>query len=192
MLRFLLGSNSVGFLTLHNIEGTGHLGSLLITDFKGIPLEFRCTHPIKPDEVQISLYGEAFFSHVGVEILGKPLIRSIENKPKVIFVDKPFLLGLDDHSKCPVIFVKIIDVDEDANVNDYLHKDYKIEVIKPGGDAKPLEIVKKNEINFKLKELVERLHSEFDILELFERMRKAMETIVRKNSNPKKDEDEKS
>ena len=177
-MRFILGSDSVGFLTLHNINGAGYLSSFLITDFKGIPIEFRCTHPIELDSLQISLYGSTLLSHVGIDLIGKPLLRSVENNPKLIFVDKPFLLKLDDYSKCPLMFVKMADTEENHAISETFGLDYHIEVIKPINDKfKTLEIVKKKKL--KIKDLVERLYAEFDVLEPFERMKKAVKIILK-------------
>lgn len=182
MMRFLLGTKSIGFLTLHEIEKAGYLGSFLITDFKGIPMEFRCTHSLKPDAIQRSLYGEALLSYIGVEICGRPLIRSTKNKPKLIFVDKPFLLKLDDHASCPIVLVREIDREEEHTISANFGLEYQIEVIEPRYKGfKPLEIVKKGEMKTKTKELVERLYSEFNILESFERMRKAVESLNQLN-----------
>ena len=37
----------------------GFIGAVLVTDHKGIPQEFRCTHPVKPTSIQKPLYGDA-------------------------------------------------------------------------------------------------------------------------------------
>ena len=35
----------VGFLDLLKTNVTNYIGAILITDFSGVPVEFRCTHP---------------------------------------------------------------------------------------------------------------------------------------------------
>lgn len=179
MFESLFGSNSVGFLTLHNIDAS-YLGSLLITNCKGIPEEFRCTSPIMPDDVQRSLYGEAFLSHIGVEICGKPLIRSVGHKPNLIFVNRPFLLYLNGHTSCPIVFVQVVDTGETPTL---FGSEYQSEVITPSNSRfKTVEIVKKIDKKGKIRALVEQLLFEFDVTEPFERMKKAVETMVQKNA----------
>jgi hypothetical protein len=183
MLRFLLGSKSIGFLTLHETENDGYLGSFLITDFKGIPIEFRCTHSIKPDAVQRTLYGEALLSHIGVELCGRPLISSAKNKPRLTLVDKPFLLKLNGHSSCPVMFVKELGEEEDSTTSENFGSEYQVEVIEPRYDRlKPLEIAMKADVKSETKELVGKLHSEFNVVEPFDRMGRAVEILIRRSS----------
>ena len=37
------------FLDLIKKPDTNYVGAVLVTDFFGVPIEFRCTHPVKPD-----------------------------------------------------------------------------------------------------------------------------------------------
>ena len=174
------GPDLFGFLTLHSRDDAGHLGSVLITDSKGIPMEFRYTRPIKPNALQVSLYGTTLLHHVGIELVGRPLIRSVTNKPKLIFVDKPFLLDLANRSQCPVVCVKEIEAEDDSALSDTNGSEYCIEDLLPVDNTfRPLQIVQKKEIQSKTKNLVERLHTEFDVLAPFDRMKRAVETILR-------------
>lgn len=176
--RFFLGSKSIGFLTLHETEGTGYIASFLITDFKGIPIEFRCTHPLKPDAVQRSLYGEGLLSYIGVEACGKPLIKAMRNKPKLLFVDKPFLLKLDEQAPYPTIFVKEAKGEEDSTTSESFGSEYHIEVIESGYNGfTPLEIVQKGEVTPKTRELIGQVYAEYNILESFDRIKNAVESL---------------
>jgi hypothetical protein len=183
--RFLLGTKTAGFLTLHETEKAGYTGSFLITDFKGIPIEFRCTHPLKPDAVQRSLYGESLLSYIGVEICGKPLIDAMKKKPKLLFVDKPFLLKLDEHAPCPTYLVQ--EIEEDANAKpERFDSAYHVEVIESRyNGSQPLELVTKGEVKQKTRELIEQLYSEVNILESFERMKNAVESLNQITSRSK-------
>ena len=54
--------NHLSFLTIEKTENKGgYLGAILITDTRGVPIEFRCTYPIKPTLIQKPLYGESFW-----------------------------------------------------------------------------------------------------------------------------------
>ena len=176
--RFLLGTKTVGFLTLHETEKAGYTGSFLITDFKGIPIEFRCTHPLKPDTVQRSLYGEALLSYIGVEICGKPLIHAVKNKPKLIFVDKPFLLKLEEFAPCPTFLVQEIEEGDASAKPERFDSEYHVEVIESGYNGfHPLELIAKGELSEKGRNLIEQLYSEVNILESFERMKNAVGSL---------------
>lgn len=176
--RFLLGTKTAGFLTLHETEKAGYTGSFLITDFKGIPIEFRCTHPLKPDTVQRSLYGEALLSYIGVEICGKPLIHAMKNKPKLLFVDKPFLLKLEEHAPCPTFLVQEIEEEDESEKPERFDSAYHVEVVESGYNGfQPLELITKGELSQKTRDLIEHLYSEVNILESFERMKNAVGSL---------------
>jgi len=176
--RFFLGAKSIGFLTLHESEKTGYIASFLITDVNGIPMEFRCTHPLKPDAVQRSLYGERLLSYIGVEACGKPLMKAMKNKPKLLFVDKPFLLKLDEQAPYPTIFVKDAEGDEEAPTAESFGSDYHVEVIESEYNGfEPLEIVTKGELRPKTRELIGQVYAEYNLLEAFDRMKNAVESL---------------
>jgi hypothetical protein len=181
MFEYIFGSKSVGFFTFNSV-GDGYAGAILITDFKGIPMEFRCTDPIKPDAIQLSLYGSTFFPHVGVELCGKPLIHAVKNKPKFVIVNQSYLLKLDSSSPYPVILVRKTG-HQDKNVDD-LGSQYQIEVMKSrDNQTSAFEIISQRETIDKIQEHVQKLCTVIDIFEPFERIEKAVEIITRKNAN---------
>ena len=147
MRRLLFGAKSVGFLAMHNLENTEYLGSFLITDFKGIPIEFRCTESVKRNPVQISLYGDTFLPYVGIELLGKPLIRSVKNKPELIFVEALALLDLADHVPDSVVYVKPSNEESTPMLSETVGFEYHTEDLQSNsGTFKPLRIIQKKEV----------------------------------------------
>jgi hypothetical protein len=176
--RLLVGAKTAGFLTLHEIDDGGYRGSVLITDFKGIPIEFRCTQPLTPDVVQRSLYGEALLAYIGVEICGKPLLRAVKTKPNLLFVDKPFLLKLEEHAPCPMFLVQ--ERAEDATEATPVPFDaaYHVEVLKARPDDRPpVELVTKGEVKPKTRALMEQLSAAVNIVEAFGRMKNAVGSL---------------
>lgn len=176
--RFLFGTKTAGFLTLIENEDAEYQGSVLITDFKGIPLEFRCTHPLTPDAVQRSLYGEALRAYLGVEICGKPLLHAVKTKPTLLFVDKPFLLKLAEHAPCPTFLVQ--ERVEDTVVNPSAHVDaaYQVEILPSRSNDQPsMELVTTGEVTPKTRALIVQLSVEVDLVEAFGRMKNAVGTL---------------
>ena len=183
IIETIFRSKSIGFLTLHEASSDDYMGAYLITDFEGLPKEFRCTHSIKPDDVQKALYGDALLSYIGVELCGKPLIQSSKNRPRIIIVDKSFLLKLSDHSSYPVAFVnRVENGDKLTDIEEY-GSEYQIERMKSNHyEDETLEIVKKKEDNPHSSELMKKLCYEFDIFEPFDRMLNAIESLRQKSS----------
>ncbi|MFH0702017.1 MAG: hypothetical protein V2B14_00560 [bacterium] len=73
-------------------SGTGYIGAVLITDYKGFPLEFRYTDPIIPTKIQQVLYGEGLEKYIKLDVITDSLIKAISNKIEVLLVQDDSLL----------------------------------------------------------------------------------------------------
>lgn len=176
----------IGFLALYEtLSHDGYLGAILITDFKGIPQEFRCTHPVKPTIIQKPLYGDTLESYIGVDLCGIPLIKSIKNEPSIIVVCKDFLLDVRRESSCPVIFIRrageAIDIKQSESSNTTLKRE---RIDCPTGRFQP--IVLSSHPSFyddieSAKETLEKVFSHLDLFEPFERMSKAIEVLAKQD-----------
>lgn len=70
----------------------GYLGSVLITDYKGFPLEFRYTDPIVPTKIQQVLYGEGLEKYIKLDVILDSLMRVLSNRFSVLLVQDEDLL----------------------------------------------------------------------------------------------------
>ena len=86
-------------------DGEGHIGSALVMDTKGIPLEFRCSVPVRPSAVQIALYGTPIRDYIAFNLCGQPLLESLTRNPAVCLVESEPELNLQEHVSIPVIYV---------------------------------------------------------------------------------------
>src|SRR3990172_5492533 len=84
----------------------GYRGGLLVTDSRGKPLEFRCTSPIRPNQVQRILYGRTLMPYLAVQLIGVPLLSSVAEKPNIIVVNFDVFLDLREFVQQPVLFVR--------------------------------------------------------------------------------------
>ena len=176
-LQLFTGNPVIGFLSLHEHEKTEYLGSLLITSLVGTPLEFRCTQPIIPDAIQRSLYGTGLLEYLGVEICGRPLIRSAKSKPKFIFIEQPFLLALNDYVSSPIVFIREFRGEEPPSPLTLKYQ-YQSDVIKPlQQDHNLLQIAQKDTIDVKTVDFVTQLSYKFNFVESFDRMRQAVQNL---------------
>jgi len=67
--------------------GGRYIGALMVTDSAGIPLEFKYTEPVKPTRIQAILYGGSLERYIKLEVIRSKLIKALQNRPDVIFVD---------------------------------------------------------------------------------------------------------
>lgn len=176
----------LGFLVLNEISNhDGYLGAILITDLQGIPQEFRCTHPVKPTTIQKPLYGKTLEPHIGVNLCGIPLLKSIQNTPSLIVVHKEFLLGVRTAVSYPVVFIRrageIIEVKTSDSTETTLKRG---RIDCSTGRFQP--IVFSPHPNFDddssiAKEILEKIFSYLDPIEPFERMSKAIEVLAKQD-----------
>ncbi|MDE2816418.1 MAG: hypothetical protein OXM03_11240 [Chloroflexota bacterium] len=165
---------AIGFLTLLTINKEGErLGAVLITDERGVPLEFRVTAPVRISQVQRVIYGASLEPHVGVDIIGRPLIGKVEANPEILLVNKPFLVELRDAANCPVIFLRRVG-----------------ETLSVGGDSSGVTVESKRTQPVSLEadpeykddireaaDLFRHLADSIDLFEPFERIKKAVDVL---------------
>jgi len=78
-------------------------GAFLFTDMETKPMEFRCTTPVRPTNLQKVLYGGVLDKHVRVDLIGLPLMKTIKEKNAVILVRDKILLEMRPGLDIPVI-----------------------------------------------------------------------------------------
>lgn len=71
---------------------SGYIGAVLITDYKGFPLEFRYTDPIIPTKIQQVLYGQGLDKYIKLDVITDSLIKVISNKAGILLVQDDDLL----------------------------------------------------------------------------------------------------
>ena len=180
-----MDKQKIGFLSLYDIETPDtYLGTLLVTDNNGIPLEFKCTHSVKPTAIQKTLYGDKLKPYIAVTLCGVPLLNSISNKPDIICVNIPFILDIRAEIEIPTLLIRrageIINFGTDG-LND--NEKHRIENESGLFQAIVIQSHQDNkEEAKKYTSLINELFNNFDLIEPFERMKKSIE-ILGKNDN---------
>ena len=55
----------LGFLALFDTEGGhGRCGAAMVTNERGVPLEFRVSEPVRPSPLRRAIYGESLWPYV--------------------------------------------------------------------------------------------------------------------------------
>lgn len=92
------------FLASRKFESNAAVrGAFLLTDAETKPLEFRCTNPVRPTQLQRMLYGDILEQHILVELIGQPLIRTIKDQPDLILINERSFLELRSRVIMPVV-----------------------------------------------------------------------------------------
>jgi hypothetical protein len=175
----------IGFYSLYETEiQDSYVGTILITDSYGIPLEFKCTHSVKATSIQKALYGERLKPYIGIELCGVPLIKSITNSPDFLFVDTEYLLTIRTKITTPVILIGKADKEKLETPEEY-NKDGKILIAHEYNTFEPVEIQYHPEFEKDNKNTLEGVFSictNFDLTEPFARMKKSVEILGKSDS----------
>lgn len=166
---------TLGFLGIHRFENDAATrGAMLVTDMQTKPLEFRVTAPVRPQKFQNILYGELLDEHLAVELVGFPLLNSLQQKPDVIIVRDILFLGMNNKKEIPVILI----LKEDDTLT---KKGIFTEQLNPTDSAHPsAKICTTSQFETNLGEIAQQLQSIFsnkDLIEPFNRIQKACEDV---------------
>jgi hypothetical protein len=71
---------NLGYVIVDGTEGTFR-GAVLVTDFRGIPADFRYTDPITPSKIEKILYGNALDVYIKEELILESLAGAVEVSP---------------------------------------------------------------------------------------------------------------
>lgn len=85
-------NNSLGYIVVDGVDEFFR-GASLITDFRGIPIDFRYTDPIKPSRLERILYGSALDVYLREELILESLLNAVEVKPTFWICRDADLLG---------------------------------------------------------------------------------------------------
>lgn len=97
----------VAFLDLASFDdGESLRGGCLVTDGMTRPLEFRVSGAVRPSSVQKILYGDTLHEYVCNDLLGGPILQSLETTPDFVLVRDAEFLKVRPSVEFPVLWVR--------------------------------------------------------------------------------------
>ncbi len=100
-----VANNSLGYIIVDGADGFFR-GASLVVDYRGIPMDFRYTDPIKPSRLERILYGSALEVYLREELILESLIGAVDVKPTLWICKEPdLLLPLKNITKGKVLFL---------------------------------------------------------------------------------------
>ena len=177
--------NVAYFAMRKTLDNDGHIGAALVVDDRGVPQEFRCTHPVRPSTTQKALYGASIQSYITFDLCGQPLIESLSSKPFVCLVETEDELVLQEYVSMPVVYAQRLgdlhqafESDENGSaVDPALKRRRRLE--RPR-DFDPISVQCHSGNESRIDDLLPRLQEVFrliDVLEPFERISVAVKTL---------------
>jgi hypothetical protein len=83
---------NLAYLAVANPAPNISIGGLMVTDRRGLPLEFRYTEPIQPSKIQQVLYGQVLNAYIKREVILETLLRNLDVTFKCLLVEDVSLL----------------------------------------------------------------------------------------------------
>jgi len=168
----------LGYMELD--KGAAYRGGILVADEWGKPLEFRCTAPVRPNPVQRTLYGETLMPHIAVELVGTPLLRSLEEKPQVVVIQDDVFFDLRNHTDTPVVRIRRQGTQVKVTGDDGSKKAISIAIDSTTGKFQPVILEAHRQFpndTSAWRDTLAQLFSRWDLIEPFDRLTKALEYV---------------
>ncbi len=101
------GERFLAFLDLAAFdEGSSIRGGCLVTDGLTRPLEFRVSGPIRPTSLQRVLYGDLLMEYICTDLIGLPMLQTLELHPELVLVREAEFLKLRPRIEVPVLWAR--------------------------------------------------------------------------------------
>jgi hypothetical protein len=86
------GDLKLAYLMVSSPLPNTYIGGLMVTDHRGLPVEFRYTEPIQPTKIQQVLYGQVLSAYIKREVILETLLKNLESTFKCLLVEDENLL----------------------------------------------------------------------------------------------------
>lgn len=83
----------IGYLMVSTPAPNVYLGGLMVTDGRGLPVEFRYTEPVQPSRIQQVLYGQVLSAYIKREMILETLLKNVESRFRCLLVEDEHLSG---------------------------------------------------------------------------------------------------
>ncbi|WP_286846241.1 MULTISPECIES: hypothetical protein [Aminobacterium] len=180
-------NKQLGYLLIEENNNT-YRGAVLITDFRGIPMDFRYTDPVSPTRIERVLYGNALDVYLREELILQSLVSSVEMKPVLwICREDSFLAPLRKVSRGKVVTLSDTArsfLNQTGNMEPQIEKGVFLLQVDPVSSPLRLcvESEREGEANDISAILVEAART-MELLEPFTRIEKALRAIEDEREN---------
>jgi hypothetical protein len=86
------GDLKLGYLLVTSPMPNVFIGGLMVTDSRGLPVEFRYTEPIQPSKIQQVLYGQVLSAYIKREVILETLLKNLESRFSCLLVEDEHLV----------------------------------------------------------------------------------------------------
>ncbi len=171
------------YITTALLSQNTFAGAILVTDYKGFPLEFKYTDPVVPTKIQQVLYGSELENYIKLDVICDNLVSEISVEVLAICVQDEYLLNYK--TDIPVIRLSQTNTSalEDQKYNKIKDNEY---LIQTSALTSPIRMQLAEHYSIdnidKLISPILQSGSYVDICEPFNRISKTLELVVAQNA----------
>lgn len=176
------GKQLLGYLTI-DARDNYFRGAALVTDFRGIPSDFRYTDPVKPTRLERILYGGALDIYLREEVILENLLNAVETRPSIWLVDDEDLIRpVQKLAKLPVVAVEASQrspLDQSGQFEPTA--EHGVFIFQADNISAPLRLIVSEENISKMSQFAQLLAGaaeEMELTEPFARIAKAFEAVA--------------
>jgi len=96
---------NLAYLVAHAINDQTWTGGILITDDRGLPLDFHYVQPITPTRIQRLIYGNSLERYLILDAIAGTLLKTANPKAEWLFTTSHLLLELQPHFHAKLVVV---------------------------------------------------------------------------------------
>ncbi len=177
----------LGYLAHYVSPQGAYYGGLLVTDTRGIPVEFRHSAAVTPTRIQSLLYGDSLELSIGTDALAPELYRALTRKPDILLIDKGsrslFGTFLVSYPPCALL-VALADKDI-GSLPDFIALEgisslYPVELAHKGANNEKIyAYIEDTYSDNKGETVLKRAQSQMNLVSPFNRIRIVLEEISR-------------
>lgn len=180
------GKQILGYLII-NSRDNYFRGAALVTDDRGIPMDFRYTEPVRPTRLERILYGGALDIYLREEILLANLLGAVDVKPSVwLLNDEDLIRPVQRISRLPAI---VMETSQRSPLEQSGQMEPTAEqcvfVFQADNISAPLRLIVSDDNVPKMQQFAQTLAAaaeEMELMEPFSRIEKAFEAITESES----------
>lgn len=175
----------LGYLAHYVSPQGAYYGGLLVTDTRGIPIEFRHSAAVTPTRIQSLLYGDSLELSIGTDALAPELYRATNRKPDILLVDKDsrnlFGTFLIRYPPCALLVAL---ADQDLALPDRIAFEgnslYAVELAHKGSSSEKIyAYIEDTYPDYRGDTILKRAQSQMNLVSPFNRIRTVLEEISR-------------
>lgn len=176
----------LAYLIAGSIDHDSWSGGLLVTDEKGLPLDFRYVEPIRPTKLQKLIYGGSLQRYLLLEAIGNTLLRDTASKAKWVFTSDPLLLELERDSGCRFVAISKGEIERMMAVGEWLMEEAGCVFLQLAPSGPPYRFKfnsDEDETTNRIAEELSVIARELDLFEPLQRVKQALEEICRNGNS---------